>query len=185
MSRIGKKPIIVPAGVTVKIEGDMILVKGPKGDLNLKKHPEVKIDQVDNQLQVSPMFPEHGDAKALQGLFRMLVANMVEGVVTHFVKKLEMVGIGYRATIQGQKLSLEVGFSHPVELQIPPTIACTVEKNTISISGPDKYLVGQTAAQIRAIKKPEPYKGKGIRYAGEVVRKKAGKAAKAAGAGGA
>lgn len=181
MSRIGKKPITIPSNVTATIESDTVKVKGPKGEDVLHLHPHVRIRQEDGALSVSVAHPDEKQDRALWGLYRALLANMVKGVAHGFEKKLEMVGVGYKAAVQGKKIVLEVGFSHPVELSLPEEIAATVEKNVITISGISKEKVGQFAAAIRAIRKPEPYKGKGIKYVGEVIRRKAGKAAKAAG----
>lgn len=182
MSRIGKKPILIPKGVTVVIKGDMLSVKGPKGEEALKLHPAVSVQEGDGMLNVSVALPEEKSQRALWGLYRALIANMIRGVVTPFEKKLEMVGVGYKAAMQGKKLTLEVGFSHPVVIELPEGVTGAVEKNVITLVGLNRQVVGQIAAKIRGVRKPEPYKGKGIKYAGEVIRRKAGKAAKAAGA---
>lgn len=182
MSRIGRKPIPVPNKVNVTIANDGVTIKGPKGENSLRREPGIEVSYTDGALNVISKEQETKKGKALWGLHRALLANMVRGVVEPFEKKLEMVGVGYKAAVQGQTLTLEVGFSHPVVISIPAGVSCTVEKNTITISGVDRQRVGQVAASIRAIRKPEPYKGKGIKYVGEVVRRKAGKAAKAAGA---
>lgn len=182
MSRIGKKSIAVPANVTVTIEGDTVKVKGPKGEDLLRLHPNVHVSLEAGELAVTVNNPEEKQDRALWGLHRALLANMVRGVGQPFEKKLEMVGVGYKVALQGRKLVLEVGFSHPVEVELPEGITATVEKNVITLTGVNKQQVGEMAAQIRAIRKPEPYKGKGIKYVGEVIRRKAGKAAKAAGA---
>lgn len=181
MSRIGRKPIPITSAVSVLIEDDIIKVKGPKGENVLKIHPNVRVINADGALNISVKSPEDKNDRALWGLYRALITNMVEGVVKPFEKKLDLVGVGYKAALQENKLTLEAGFSHPVEIIVPEGIVCSVEKNTISISGVNKGAVGEFAAMIRSVRKPEPYKGKGIRYTGEVVRKKAGKAAKAAG----
>lgn len=183
MSRIGKKPIQIPSGVNVAITGDIISVKGPKGENKLKIHPAVQVIQEQGLLTVSVKNPEVKTERALWGLHRALIANLVQGVFAPFEKKLEMVGVGYRASVQGKKIIVEAGFSHPVEMDIPEGVTCAVEKSTISLGSIDKERVGLFAARIRAIRKPEPYKGKGIKYAGEIIRRKAGKAAKTAGAG--
>ena len=183
MSRIGKKSIPIPQAVAVSVENGIVKVKGPKGENRLELHPHVQVAQEEQDLEVRVSNPEEKFDRALWGLHRALLANMIKGVTEPFIKKLEMVGVGYRAAAQGNKLTLEAGFSHPVEIHIPEGITCTVEKNIISISGIDKQQVGEVAAKIRAVRKPEPYKGKGIKYEGEVIRRKAGKAAKAAGAG--
>lgn len=180
MSRVGKKPVSVPEGVTIKMEGRTMVVKGPKGELRQEIHPKVKIDQKDGEITVSVGNPEDKQERAFWGLFRKLIANMVEGVTKGFEKKLEINGIGYRAEIQGKKLVLHVGYSHPVEFDAPEGVDIAVEKNVITVSGIDRQKVGEVAAQVRRIRKPEPYKGKGIKYVDEVIRRKAGKAAKAA-----
>lgn len=182
MSRIGKKLIPIPAGVTVTIANGRVSAKGPKGENSLALHPNVQVTQADGTLTVSVKNPDEKADRALWGLFRALLANLVKGVHTPFERKLEMVGVGYKAAVQGKKLVLELGFSHSIELPIPEGVQCTVEKNAMSISGVDNHTVGQFAASIRSLRKPEPYKGKGIKYVGEVIRRKAGKAAKAAGA---
>lgn len=175
MSRIGRKPISLPPGVEIKIEDNIITVKGPKGVLYQAIPEDITIDQQESELLVS----RPSDAKrhrAMHGLARALVANMVTGVTTGFEKKLEMVGVGYRAQLQGNKLVINIGFSHPVEIDPPQGIEFEVPAVTkITVKGIDKQLVGNTAADIRAIRKPEPYKGKGLRYENEVVRRKAGK----------
>lgn len=182
MSRIGKKLISIPAGVTVTIADGRISAKGPKGENSFALHGNVSVAQGNGELTVSVKNPDEKSDRALWGLFRALAANLVKGVHTPFERKLEMVGVGYKAAVQGKKIVLELGFSHPVELSIPEGVQCVVEKNAITLSGVDNHAVGQFAANIRSFRKPEPYKGKGIKYAGEVIRRKAGKAAKAAGA---
>ncbi len=175
MSRIGKHPVPVPKGVTVEIAGSRIVVKGPKGQLERALHPSMKVAMVDGQVSVQR--PDDQERhKALHGLSRTLVANMVEGVATGFERVLEIQGVGYRAEAKGKALTLVVGLSHPVTIQAPDSVTLTVENNTIvKVAGPNKELVGQVAAEIRSIRPPEPYKGKGIRYQGERVRRKAGK----------
>ncbi|KKR08540.1 MAG: 50S ribosomal protein L6 [Parcubacteria group bacterium GW2011_GWC2_39_14] len=178
MSRIGKKPIELTDKVEVKIEGDLITVKGPKGTLTQKIHPLVKVAVQDGQILVSVDKPEDCNENALWGLFRSLINNMVVGVTNGFEKKLEINGVGYKARVEGsKKLILNVGYSHPVDFELAPGIFCQVENNVITITGIDKQLVGETAANIRKVRKPEPYKGKGIKYADEVLRRKAGKTA--------
>jgi large subunit ribosomal protein L6 len=177
MSRIGKKPIAIPNGVEVKIEKDLVKVKGPKGELKLTIHPVIKVEIKDNQIILTVADQEDKNEKSLWGLFNRLINNMVIGVTEGFTKKLEVVGVGFRVALQGQKLVLNLGFSHQVEFVLPQGISGSLDKNTIILTGIDKYLLGETAAQIRRIKKPEPYKGKGIRYVDEVVKKKVGKAA--------
>jgi len=176
MSRIGKKPIDIPDDIEIKIDGNLIMIKGPKGELIRKIHPAIKIEKKDNKLIFS-IVKEIKKASALWGLFRVLVANMIQGVKYGFEKKLEIEGIGYKAQTKDNKLILELGFSHPVEILAPNGIQFKVEKNIITVSGIDKELVGRIAAIIRSKRKPEPYKGKGIRYQNEVIRRKAGKKA--------
>lgn len=180
MSRIGIKPIPVPSGVSIEIGADNdITVKGPKGQLTQKLSPRVQIVQEDAQLRVSRETEER-DVKALHGLSRSLLNNMVVGVTDGFTKVLEIQGVGYRAQMQGKNLVLNVGYSHQVNLTPPDGITYAVEgNNRVTVSGIDKQMVGEEAARIRGVRPPEPYKGKGIRYAGEFVRRKAGKAGKA------
>jgi large subunit ribosomal protein L6 len=178
MSRKAKMPIPVPKGVEAKIEGNLITLKGPKGTLKRNLEHGVKASLADGKITL--VLEKPGSETNFLGLLWALVDNMVTGVATGYEKKLEMIGVGYRAAVQGQLLDLQLGLSHPTKLPIPEGIKVAVEKNTmISITGTDKQLVGQFAATIRSKKKPEPYKGKGIRYLGEHVRKKAGKAGKA------
>ncbi|MDD5040336.1 MAG: 50S ribosomal protein L6 [Patescibacteria group bacterium] len=183
MPRIGKKPITIPQGVDVTIAGAHVAVKGPKGTLEFEFHPVVKFEKSGSEIQVTVEKPEEKLSRSLWGTSRMLLANMIEGVTKGFEKKLEIHGVGFRAAVSGKKLTLNVGFSHPVEFPFPDDIVVTVEKNIIKIVGIDKQRVGQIAAEIRAVKKPEPYKGKGIKYSGEIVRRKAGKVVKAVGSG--
>jgi large subunit ribosomal protein L6 len=179
LSRIGRKPIVIPQGVQVEINGATVKVKGPKGELVQTVHPEMKLIKIENQLTVE----RPSDAKrhrSLHGLTRTLVGNMVLGVTTGFSKALDINGVGYRAAKQGANLILTIGYSHPVELQPLPGIEFEVPAaNKIIVKGLDKQVVGQMAAQIRSIREPEPYKGKGIKYETEVIRRKAGKAGKA------
>jgi large subunit ribosomal protein L6 len=182
MSRIGKLPIPFPESVTVTIEPGRVAVKGPKGELAQTFPPAVRVAQADRVLSVSVARPDVKDERALWGLAQRLIANMVHGVTEGFTKKLEINGIGYQAAVKGNGLVLNVGYSHPVDFSLPAGITATVEKNVITIAGIDKQVVGEVAAQIRKIRPPEPYKGKGIKYADEVIRRKAGKQAKAAGA---
>ncbi len=183
MSRIGQKPVKISTGVTVTVSGHVVTVVGPKGTLSGVFRPEVKISVQGSDVLVDRA-GETPKAKSLHGLSRTLVENMIMGVATGWNKGLELVGVGYRAEVSGTSLVLNVGFSHPVKFPAPDGIAFEVNDTTkINVKGIDKQLLGETAAQIRRIRPPEPYKGKGIRYIGEVVRKKAGKAAaKAAGA---
>ncbi len=177
MSRIGKLPITLSAGVEAKMEKNLLSIKGPKGEnsCEIHSHVNVEIDSSNNEIKVSVKDPENKKDKALWGLFRSLIANMVSGVTAGFEKKLEINGIGYKASVSGSKLTLNVGFSHPVEFLLPVGISCKVEGNVITVNGIDKQLVGEVAANIRKVKKPEPYLGKGIKYLDEVLRRKAGK----------
>ena len=178
MSRIGKKPIIIPSGADVSINGQAISVKGPKGSLSFGLRPEIDVKIVEDQLQVEIIKPSRASS-AYMGMTRSLINNMVKGVSEGFEKKLELVGVGYRAKMNGKDLGLTVGYSHPVEFIVPAGIEIAVTDNQfVSIKGFDKQLVGQVAANIRKIRKPEPYKGKGIKYSTEVVRRKQGKSGK-------
>lgn len=178
MSRIGKRPISLPAKVTITVEGQNVLVKGPKGELSRVLPPEVIVEPDTDKIQVNRR-DESRAARQRHGLCRTLVANMVEGVSEGFQKRLEIQGVGYRAQVQGRNLVLNVGYSNPVQIEPPAGIQLAVENNTnVIVSGIDKEIVGNTAAKIRAVRPPEVYKGKGIRYAGEVVRRKAGKSGK-------
>ncbi|KKQ79555.1 MAG: 50S ribosomal protein L6 [Parcubacteria group bacterium GW2011_GWC2_38_7] len=178
MSRIGKKPIELTDKIEAKIEGDLVTIKGPKGTLTQRIHPLVKVAIEATQINVTVANPDDCNENALWGLFRSLINNMVVGVTSGFEKKLEINGVGYKARVEGtSKLILNVGYSHPVDFELAPGIACQVEGNIITISGIDKQLVGETAANIRKVRKPEPYKGKGIKYTDEVLRRKAGKTA--------
>jgi large subunit ribosomal protein L6 len=179
MSRVGKNPISIPQGVEVRIERNRVAVKGPKGELSRELDPEMKIEQTDGQVVVTRPSeqPRH---RAMHGLTRTLIANMVTGVSTGFTKTLELQGVGYRAQMQGRDLVLAVGYSHPVQVPPPEGIDFAVEGTSkITVSGINREHVGQAAADVRKIRPPEPYKGKGIRYTGEYVRRKAGKAGKA------
>lgn len=177
MSRIGKQPIELPAGVEVKIGADLITVKGPKGVLTQKLNPSVTVKQEDSTLTVTVKNPDVKSDKSMWGLFQRLISNMVTGVTSGFTKQLEVNGVGYRAAVAGRILNLQLGYSHPIEYQIPDGIEIAVEKNVISVTGSDKQVVGQTAAEIRSLRKPEPYKGKGIKYADETIKRKVGKQA--------
>lgn len=177
MSRKGKIPVKIPSGVQVKAEGNRLDVKGPKGNLT-KEIPSELIVKVEGDKIVIDLRDENSDCGNLHGLYRTLIDNVVHGVTKGFERKLEMIGVGYRANVQGQLLDLQIGLSHPVKLPIPKGVEVKVEKNTqIIMTGADKQVIGQFAADVRAKKPPEPYQGKGIRYAGEYVRKKAGKTA--------
>lgn len=176
MSRIGKQPVKIEKGVDVKIESGMIFVKGPKGELKRSLLDSIDTKIENDQIIVTPK-NEENETRAFWGLQRSLIFNMIEGVTKGFTKKLELVGVGYKANLQGNDLVIDIGFSHPVKVEAPQGITFAAEKTSITISGIDKELVGQIASSIRKIRKPEPYKGKGIRYVGEVVRKKLGKKA--------
>ncbi len=177
MSRIGKQPIIIPSGVTVEADNDFIMVNGPKGSLKQFTLPGTKVVVDDGQVVVSRANDEAAN-RARHGLIRSLISNMITGVSQGFEKKLEINGVGYRVQAQGVDLKFNLGFSHDVVYKIPATVAARVEQNTITISGTDKQQVGQVAAEIRALKKPEPYKGKGIKYANERILRKSGKSGK-------
>ena len=181
MSRIGRLPIAVPSGVDVTIDGRTLTVKGPKGTLTRELHPDIAVAREDDRLVVSRP-TEQKTHKQLHGLTRTLVNNMVVGVTDGYRKSLEITGVGYRAAKVGEKLQLNLGYSHPIEIAPPQGISFEVENPTrLAVVGIDKELVGQVAAQVRSTRKPEPYKGKGVRYAGEQVRRKAGKAGKIGG----
>jgi large subunit ribosomal protein L6 len=183
MSRIGKKPIVIPSGVKAELQGARLSVSGPKGDLKLEMHPKVSLKISGQEMVVEVPHPDNKKERALWGLFRSLVQNMVDGVTKGFEKKLEVNGVGFKVALQGQKLVMSLGFSHPVEVEIPKELQVVVEKNLITISGADKQLVGQFAAEVRELKKPEPYKGKGIKYSDETILRKAGKVVKVVGGG--
>lgn len=177
MSRIGKKPVPIPSGVSVDVEGTVVRVKGPRGQLSRSFHPDLSFEMESEQLLVHRP-TDSKQHKALHGLTRALVANMVEGVSNGFRKTLELVGVGYRAEKKGKDLILTVGYSHPVTYPEPEDVSLTAPSPTaVVVEGSDKQRVGQVAAEIRAVRPPEPYKGKGIRYQGEYVRRKAGKTA--------
>ncbi|MBA2132557.1 50S ribosomal protein L6 [Capillibacterium thermochitinicola] len=179
MSRIGLKPINIPTGVELKIDGNVVRVKGPKGELTQEIPAGIKVVQDGAVVKVERP-NDDGHYRAMHGLTRSLIANMVEGVTKGFQKTLEINGVGYRATLQGKKLVLSIGYSHPVEFEAQPGIEIEVPApNRIIVKGADKQKVGQMAAEIRDVRPPEPYKGKGIKYANETIRRKAGKAGKA------
>jgi large subunit ribosomal protein L6 len=181
MSRIGRLPIPVPSGVNVTIDGPAITVTGPRGTLSRQLHPEMLVAQEDSTLVVRRP-DENKMHRELHGLTRTLVANMVEGVTNGYRKGIEITGVGYRAVKIGNKLQLNLGYSHPIEIDPPAGISFEVENPTrLAVVGIDKELVGQIAARVRSTRKPEPYKGKGVRYAGEKIRRKAGKAGKIGG----
>jgi large subunit ribosomal protein L6 len=176
MSRIGKRPITVPNGVTVTLEKGTMRVKGPRGELSRRLHPAMQVGIDDGTITVTRP-TEENEHKALHGLTRTLIANMVEGVTTGFRKNLELVGVGYRAETKPYGLQLALGYSHPIQYKAPPGIKLTAAAPTaITVEGSDKEIVGQVAAEIRSLRPPEPYKGKGVKYQGEQVRRKAGKA---------
>jgi large subunit ribosomal protein L6 len=178
MSRIGKLPITLPKGVDVTVNGQQVSVKGPKGELKRTFHPLVKVDRADGTLTVVRA-NETQQAKALHGLSRSLLANMVTGVATGYTRDLEISGTGYRATLAGKKLQLALGYSHPIEIDPPAGISFALETpQKVRVAGADKEVVGEIAAKIRALRVPDPYKAKGVKYAGEYIRRKAGKAGK-------
>jgi large subunit ribosomal protein L6 len=178
MSRIGLQPITIPSGVDLNVADGLVTVKGPKGELHQRVHPDMVLSREDGTLRVSRPNDER-QFRQLHGLTRTLIANMVQGVTAGYRKDLEILGVGYRAAMEGKTLVLNVGFSHPVRVEPPDGISFVVEgNNRVGILGIDKQLVGEQAAQIRRVRPPEPYKGKGIRYAGEQIRRKAGKAGK-------
>jgi large subunit ribosomal protein L6 len=187
MSRIGKKPIQIPSGETVDLQPGGISVKGPKGSLALVLHPHVKVERRKDEtlgdvLDVKVKNEEDKKDRSLWGLFNRLIDNLIVGTTKGYDKALEFVGVGYKVSLSGKTVKMDVGFSHEVDFPLPAGIDAKIDKNTLTLSGIDKQLVGETAARIRRIRKPEPYKGKGIKYVDEVIRRKAGKAAKAAGA---
>lgn len=196
MSRIGKKPVILPAGVTAELADGILKVKGPKGELTQEIHPKVIVaigaGENGNEVTVDVAKKEDKREKALWGLFRSLVQNMVDGVTTGYTKQLDVVGVGFKVEVRGQELVLSLGFSHPINFNVPDGVEVKAEKDaskvgilqyqtTITLTGINKQLVGQTAANIRELRKPEPYKGKGIKYSDETIIRKAGKVVKAVG----
>jgi large subunit ribosomal protein L6 len=175
MSRVGKRPVTIPSGVTATVEGQTVKMKGPKGQLQFIAHDDVEVKFENGQVKVAPRF-ETNRAQAMYGTARAQVANLVEGVTKGFVKKLEITGVGYRATMQGKNLQLALGYSHDVVYAIPDGITIAVTKPTeITVSGNDSQRVGQVAAEIRSYRPPEPYKGKGVKYANEFIFRKEGK----------
>jgi len=175
MSRVGKRPVTIPSGVTATVEGQTVKMKGPKGQLQFIAHDDVEVKFENGQVKVAPRF-ETNRAQAMYGTARAQVANLVEGVTKGFEKKLEITGVGYRATMQGKNLQLALGYSHDVVYQIPDGITIAVTKPTeITVSGNDSQRVGQVAAEIRSYRPPEPYKGKGVKYVGEFIFRKEGK----------
>ena len=174
MSRIGKKPILIPKGVTIDLKDGLLIVKGPKGTLQRKLHPKVSV-KLDNDQILILVQEENRESNALHGLHRALIANMVTGVSKGFERILEIVGIGYRAEVSGKVATFHLGYSHPIQFQLPDGIEAKIEKTKVTLSGIDKEVLGLTAAKIRGFRKPEPYKGKGIKYGEEHIRRKAGK----------
>lgn len=174
MSRVGRKPISIPDKMKISYSNKIVQIKGAKGTLTRTIHPDVDLKIKDGVINVS-ISKEDRKTRGLQGLTRSLVANMIIGVNKEFERKLEINGIGYRAVVEGKKIVLHIGFSHPVDFSLPEGISVSIDKNSLSLTGIDKELVGQTAARIRQLKPPEPYKGKGIKYAEERIQKKAGK----------
>lgn len=181
MSRIGRKPVALPSGVTVDVKGTTVHVKGPKGELSYVHLPQVKV-KVEGSDVIIERAIDTDEGRAMHGLTRALIANMVQGVTAGYEKQLEIVGVGYKALIKGKTLVLNLGHSHPIDFPIPAGVTVTQDeknKNILKLAGIDKQLIGQTAAHIRGLRPPEPYKGKGIRYLGEPIRRKVGKAATA------
>jgi large subunit ribosomal protein L6 len=176
MSRVGKKPIPIPKGVTVSIGDDVITVKGPKGQLQMDVHPSVKVAAEGSEL-VCSRADDARESRAAHGLVRANAANMVRGVSEGFQRKLEINGVGYRAEVSGKKLTMQLGYSHPIEFPLPEGITAVVEKNQLTLSGIDRQALGLCAAKVRSLRPPEPYKGKGIKYVEETILRKVGKAA--------
>jgi large subunit ribosomal protein L6 len=174
MSRIGKMPIPIPKDVKVDLKDDLLTVKGPKGLMTRQIHPKVNIKIGDSRIEVS-VNDETKESKSFHGLFRALISNMVTGVSKGFERVLDVVGVGYRAELSGRTATFHLGYSHPIVYELPEGIDAKIEKTRITLSGIDKEVLGRTAAEIRGFRKPEPYKGKGIRYADEMIKRKAGK----------
>jgi len=177
MSRVGKKPIPVPDKAKITYKDRVLIVKGDKGSLTREIHPAVDLEIADNIINVL-LLKDDRESRALQGLTRSLVANMVTGVSTGFERVLEINGIGYRAELKGKNIEFNLGYSHPIDFPLPEGISANIDKNIIKLSGIDKDLLGYTASNIRSLRPPEPYKGKGVKYAGEYIQRKAGKTAK-------
>ena len=175
MSRIGKRPISIPKDIEVRIEGDLLSVKGPKGELKRRVHPKISVKMDGDKISVLAA-DQSREARALHGLFGSLILGMVIGVTKGFERVLEIVGVGYRAELKGRTAVFNLGYSHPINFDLPDGIDASIEKSKIVLSGIDKELLGMTAAKIRGLREPEPYKGKGIKYADEMIRRKAGKA---------
>ncbi|MEZ4359409.1 MAG: 50S ribosomal protein L6 [Kofleriaceae bacterium] len=176
MSRIGRKPLEIPKGVQVSITNDQVSAKGPKGSLVVKRHKDIEVKEEQGSL-VFVRNQEVGSVRAAHGLMRALCANMLTGVTTGFERQLEINGVGYKAEVKGQTLTLSLGFSHPIEYKLPEGIAAKVDKNMLILSGIDRQALGAAASKVRSFRPPEPYKGKGIKYAGETIIRKAGKTA--------
>lgn len=177
MSRIGKQIMEIPKGVEVNVQGLIVSVKGPKGTLQHKLHPELSAIVENNTVRVAVKDETNLEQRMNWGTHASIIDNMLAGVVSGYTKSLEINGVGYKVAQAGQKLTFQLGFTHPIVYEVPKSVTVAVEKNVVTISGADKQLVGQVAAEIRALRKPEPYKGKGIKYTDEVIRRKAGKAA--------
>lgn len=180
MSRVGKKPILIPEGVEVKIDGQKIMIKGPLGENSQDFRQEIKVELKEGKIFVLPQLPiekieKDKQTKAFWGLTRALISNMVKGVIGGFEKKLEIAGVGFKAVIEGETLLLYVGYTHPIKIKIPQGIKISIEKNIVTVFGINRELVGQIAAVIRKAKPAEPYKGKGIKYVGEIIKRKVGK----------
>jgi large subunit ribosomal protein L6 len=174
MSRIGKKPIPIPKNVNVEFKDDVLVLKGPLGELQRKLHPIVRVSAKDGEIHVT-VEDQGKQGKALHGLYRALIANMVNGVSKGFERVLDIVGVGYRAELAGRTATFHLGYSHPIQFELPLGVDAKIERTRITLKGIDKELLGRTAAKIRAFRRPEPYKGKGIKYAEETIRRKAGK----------
>jgi large subunit ribosomal protein L6 len=174
MSRIGKVPIPIPKGVEIRLDGDSLKVNGPRGELTRKIHPKVQVNTDGEKIEVS-VYDSTKESKSLHGLFRVLISNMITGVSSGFERSLEIVGVGYRAELKDRTVVFNIGYSHPVNYELPEGIDARIDKMKISLTGNDKELLGKTAAKIRSFRKPEPYKGKGIKYSEEMIRRKAGK----------
>jgi large subunit ribosomal protein L6 len=175
MSRIGKKPIPIPKDVNVRLEKDLLTVNGPKGELKRHIHPKIHLEIGEEEIKVS-VADETRESKSLHGLFRVLANNMITGVTEGFQRDLEIVGVGYRAELKGRTAVFNLGYSHPINYELPNGVDASIEKTRIILNGIDKELVGKTAEKIRSFRRPEPYKGKGIKYGDEIIRRKAGKA---------
>ncbi|OGY84251.1 MAG: 50S ribosomal protein L6 [Candidatus Kerfeldbacteria bacterium RIFCSPHIGHO2_12_FULL_48_17] len=180
MSRIGRQRITLPDGVEAGLDGNILKVKGPKAELSQEVHPAVTVDIAGKEIKLTVKHPEEKSERSLWGLFGALVSNMITGVTKGFEKKLQINGVGYKAVLKGKVLEFSLGFSHPILFDVPEGVTAKVEKNIITIEGADKQIVGETAARIRNFRKPEPYKGKGIKYIDEHIIRKAGKQAKTA-----